>query len=892
MSEVGNTVEQGLEAAQTARLGTVLPGGWTLKSVVGIGGMAAIFEAVHESGRLGAVKLMHAHLVQIPALRARFDIEVEVLERIEHPAAVGLFAKNFTLGREPYFVMELLSGHTLAKSVRSSNRVLSFPEALRIADHLLDVLGCCHDAGVIHRDIKPSNVFLDLSHNVRLLDFGVALCNWREPPPSEGVLGTPAYMAPEQAMGTVELDNRADLFSVGALLFQLLSGKRVNEGRTTEEGLVIAATTPARSLATERPEVPMEVIQFVDKALAFDRRERFTSAMEMRFVIDELVEREEELRLEAENRTARINMAAFAQVNAGEVPPEDDPVFAGILRFFEAMRRVFRTVRTYGWGHNEAARVHGLFAEAYEKLVRDTGEEVGWTVTPSAFEHEGKIVWEPVAPFDDIPYNLFVSGFRAIRVLPGVSESEWVELLRLMQVDTLTESNVEDDLATLFVEKNLEHIVATLINPVESLVLLQGVDSIQASFQLLEDELRNTMRDLEGTSLAGEAEAVGIAVGNEDDLDEHLAIQARALALNPKDLHDLRASMRLSKTEWKERLAIVLSEAVREVQTHGDQELVTEPFSELCKRWISVGRFFRLLELYEALTHYVAADTRRVLATRSFDVPLLELLLDGLLESEEPTPEEAAVGLSTLLLDLGPSIFEVVVLRYTVCTKPLVRPALDRYVRQCASGNGNLIAQVLETAPTESATELLHLARHCGDGDASIILSAASRHGDRKIWSAALAERLRRGDSSSAAELRRLLFDDDEGNRIHALSLIRDTAFLPMSEALSQRALDPDFSTISMKEARLTLRTLGTIDPERAEGTALELLAKKGLKARLQKDHARTAAIELLAQVGHSHRAIDTLNRVGKERWARKGNIARLIDATKQAVEARGKGSP
>ena len=892
LNEVGNTVEHGLEAAQAARLGTVLPGGWTLKSLVGVGGMAAIFEATHESGQVGAVKLMHAHLVQVALLRERFDVEVEVLERIEHSALVQLYAKNLTLGREPYFVMELLSGNTLAASLRSPHPVLPFAAALRIADLLLDVLGSCHAAGGIHRDIKPSNVFIDQTGNIRLLDFGVALCGWRDRPDGEGVLGTPAYMAPEQAMGTVDLDSRADLFSVGALVFQLLSGKRVNEGRTTEEGLVIAATTPAPSLSTERPEVPMEVIQFVDKALAFDRRERFTSAMEMRFVIDELIEREEELRLEAENRTARISMKAFAQKNAGEAAPEDDPEFAGILRFFEAMRRVFRTVRTYGWGHNEATRVHGLFAECYHDLVRDSGEEVGWTVTPSAFEHEGKVVWEPAPPFDDIPYNLFVSGFRAIRVLPGVSESEWVELLRLMQVDTLSESNVEDDLATLFIEKNLEHIVATLINPVESLILLQGVEAMQASFQQLEDELRNTMRDIEGTALAGEAEAIGISVGNEDDLDEHLAIQARALALNPKDLHDLRASMRLSKSEWKERLAIVLSEALVEVENYGDRELVSEPFSELCKRWISLGRFLRLLELYEALTHYVSAATRQVLARQSFDVPSLEVLLDGLLEADEPTPEEAARGLSALLLDLGGDFFEAVVVRFAICTDPPVRAALDGFVRQCATGYGALIGQVLETAPNEVASEMLQLAMHCNDEDAFLILSAASRHSDLKIWSAALAERLNRGDPTAGAELRRLLFDGDESNRMHALSLIRDSRLVAMSEAICQRALDPDFSAVSMRETRLTLRTLGTIEPQRAEEVAIELLRKKGLKARLQKDAARTAAIELLAQVGCSDEAIETLNRVAKERWARKGNLARLIEATLQAVEARSKAAP
>ena len=145
-------------------------------------------------------------------------------------------------------------------------------------------LGAAHSAGIVHRDFKPGNVHIvrrEQGVRVVITDFGLALRSSKDAAAgltvtgTGEVLGTPAYMSPEQAMGLVDqLDGRADLFSVGAMLHALTTGQRINNGRTENEALIMAATTPVPSVARIAPDLPIELIQLIDKSLQWDRRNR------------------------------------------------------------------------------------------------------------------------------------------------------------------------------------------------------------------------------------------------------------------------------------------------------------------------------------------------------------------------------------------------------------------------------------------------------------------------------------------------------------------------------------------------------------------------------------------------------------------------------------------
>ena len=886
--EPTDTTDGDLQARVTARLGSKLPGGWELQTLIGFGGMAAVFSAFDANGRPVAVKLMHEHLVQDDRLRAQFVLEAEILQRIEQINAIQVFETNVSFSNVPFFVMELLEGENVGAYRRRVGPTIPFPEVLTICDGTLAVLSACHETGIVHRDIKPSNLFLTESGRIKLVDFGVAVCGWADDwVAGQGVLGTPAYMSPEQATGAVEIDQRADLFSVGATVFRLLTGKRVNDGRTNDESFIIAATTPAPSLASVAPELPMELIHFVNKALSWERRDRFGSALEMRTALNDIRARERELSEEAVQRSARHQLHALGGGQDAERRTEDDPELSGLVRIFDSMKRVFRAVRTYGWGHAETIRIHTVFFRTFWETLESLGGELGWKITPNAFEHDGLIVWEPEPPFDDIPYNLFGSGFRSVRILPNISESEMIEFLRLMMLDPLDDLEIEDDLSTLFLEKNLENIVAVLVSPLENIALLQGFDALKGTLEALEEELRRTMAQFQGSRLADEAEALAITVADDEDIEEHLTIKARALALNVEDLKSLRESMRLSTQEWKHRLSVVLADAIVDAFEQGDLDLVMGPFSELVSRWIGLGRFKRLMELYVSLSPRLPAGLRGQLALPCFPSHNLRLLIEGLTHYSKVEGTSIESGLLTLLSDLGSHALDPVLTILPEIEQEALQNILLNFIGEHLDGNGHAVGQMLANAAPQLALRALDALRSRNQLDVFHALAEISRHPNKRVWSAALGERLRLGDTAAAAELSRLLDDQKIENRTHALSLIKQFKLTSLSNLVISRVNDPNFHSFSLHEMRLTLQALGAVHPEKAEALAIGFVKRKKLVAKLQRDGSRKVGIELLAQIGRSEEALTALKSVAKERWARKGAVRQLVRAALEAVATR-----
>ena len=272
-----------LEAARS-RLGRVVAGRWTLKAVLGAGGTATVYEAVHRNGRRAALKVLHPEFSSSSKVGQRLLSEGYAANKVEHPGAVLVLDDGEDDGCV-FLVMELLKGRSLADRL-SDEGPLPAVDVTRISAEILDVLAAAHDRGVIHRDVKPSNVFELESGSIKVLDFGVAQV--REPgsqaiTQSGFTVGTPAFMAPEQAGGRVdEIDELTDIWAVGAAMFQLLSGKLVHDATTPNAALVAAATTQVKPLRSVRSDVPLELAAIVDRALAFRREDRWPNARAMR----------------------------------------------------------------------------------------------------------------------------------------------------------------------------------------------------------------------------------------------------------------------------------------------------------------------------------------------------------------------------------------------------------------------------------------------------------------------------------------------------------------------------------------------------------------------------------------------------------------------------------
>ena len=263
---------------------------WHLDVLLGVGGMAAVYAATHRNGSRAAVKVLHPEMSTNAVVRERFLWEGYVANAVGHDGAVKVLDDDADDDGSLFLVTELLDGETLEeRRVRLGGR-LPQDEVLVLTDRLLEVLGAAHRTGIVHRDLKPENVFLTRAGQVKVLDFGIA--RLRELSTARGLsrgltqtgtmVGTPAYMAPEHARGlSDEVDERSDLWACGAMMFCLLSGRNVHEGRTVNEQLVSAITKAAPSLASVSPDIAASVVRTVDRALEFSKTRRWPSAVEM-----------------------------------------------------------------------------------------------------------------------------------------------------------------------------------------------------------------------------------------------------------------------------------------------------------------------------------------------------------------------------------------------------------------------------------------------------------------------------------------------------------------------------------------------------------------------------------------------------------------------------------
>ena len=278
--------EAELAAAAAARVGSVLGGKYRLVRVLGIGGMGAVYAAVHRNGARVAVKVLHPPYSRSDEMRRRFVREGLLANRIEHPGVVRILDDDRAEDGTAYLVMELLTGTTCRELAGRHHGRLALGSTLVVAHEVLRALAAAHREHVIHRDVKPSNVFITARGEVKLLDFGIARLRETGAPldvrtDTGAVLGTPGFMCPEQALGrTSEVDARSDLWGVGAMMFNLLTGEPVHVGETAQEVSVYTATRPVRPLASVT-EVPAAVAAIVDRALALAPADRWQSASEM-----------------------------------------------------------------------------------------------------------------------------------------------------------------------------------------------------------------------------------------------------------------------------------------------------------------------------------------------------------------------------------------------------------------------------------------------------------------------------------------------------------------------------------------------------------------------------------------------------------------------------------
>jgi serine/threonine-protein kinase len=258
---------------------------YRLGELIARGGMACVFEAIDDDGVVVAAKVPHLAMMTSEVARERFFREVALLCQVRSPFIVRGLGVAHTEDGRPMLLMDRLRGEDLATTLQRAGYV-SAPRAILSVVQICVALSALHRAKVVHRDLKPSNLFVtrapdDLGPTV-LLDLGVVKSRVDAAVTNAGcVVGSPAYMAPEQMLGQDDLDHRADIWSIGALLYELLTGRVPFEGKNMMHVLSRALFREKVRLTSVRRDVPTIVEEVIDRCLTVEPAGRFPTALDV-----------------------------------------------------------------------------------------------------------------------------------------------------------------------------------------------------------------------------------------------------------------------------------------------------------------------------------------------------------------------------------------------------------------------------------------------------------------------------------------------------------------------------------------------------------------------------------------------------------------------------------
>jgi predicted Ser/Thr protein kinase len=940
------------KARARERVGDTVNGKWRLDALLGIGGMASVYAATHRNGSRAALKILHAEFGRDPGIRDRFLREGYVANKVDHQGRVAILDDDVTENEEPYLVMELLEGETVQQLWKRRGKKLPIGEALWIAAEVLDVLAAFHALGIVHRDLKPANIFVTRDDKVKILDFGVARMRDATADHTRAgtALGTPSFMAPEQAMGLVDgIDGRADVFSMGATLYALLSGQRLHQGRSENEAFILAATSPAPSIARVAPDLPVEIIALVDKALAWDMRQRWAGAAEMEQEVRslllthqegargsalapavraaepmgfELASAAEQARGLERPRVARADATpapqarpapraeprhdARVEARVEEVAAQaDEPAVLRLTEVFRRLDKLLPTVRQYGWAHPESDhKLRGAHQTVVEGL-RAVPEDFYVTLTPYAFVHRGQTVWEPGPPLDAIPYQLFAAGLRRLQLTPGFSEEGLRSLCEVMMLDPVRDLLPEDDVAAALWERRIDCLQYEALD-----LFAEGDADEREAFYAEADDLERIARR-SAEEKANRAEAMAMAVATDAEGMRAARDAAAVLALDPAARAAIASQLVLTPERWSERYVDVLAEALKSAQQRNDLALVTDPLDANNLDLVRARRLDVAFHMYRALLAALRLDPLSLRQKGGADRNKLSLLRDltqgmfaplttgtmlrelGLaLAPGQPRPEgdlEAVLADVKSILDVvGASHLDAILSASgAVLHHDELRAAVHAYFERVLRGNEALVVDRVLTLDENSARPVLGVLSALGSPGADDALRRLSHAPNVGLRCEALAALLRDPERIKDELFKICETAPEPELRSAALRTLARHQIRQAGPLLVKRVQDNAFHQLAPPERAELLGALWTLHPARAEQICVELVLKHGLLGDEQLDQSRMAAAELLGRESRAVASLEAVCQAARKRWWNTPALREKAQAAAEALAAR-----
>lgn len=837
------------EQRYAVRVGTTIRQKWRLDALIGLGGMAAVYAGTHRNGQRAAIKILHEEYARDPRVSERFLMEGYVANRVGHPGCVSVLDDDVSESGEPFLVMELLEGETLRDYWKRIGRRVPPIDVLRVSAQILDCLEACHTQGVIHRDLKPANIFLTKTGQVKILDFGVAQLRYAtntEPAGAPTAVGTPAYMSPEQAMGlSDQLDGRTDLFSVGAIIHALCTGRRINHAKNEQEALMMAATTPVPSVARIAPDLPLEIIRIVDKALAWDRRNRFANAGEMRTAVLEAIDK-------VAGGGTRLVPSMPPKVEEKPVDAAvDDPRTHPARDLLKHLDVVLTTQRGLGWDHPSTERALRTASDAITEALSKEPGLLKLDVRPSGLACGRTPVWEPQPPFDAIAYNLYACGVRALGIEPGIATEEIRDLLTVLMLDPARDLSSEDDLVTVLWQKSFAHVTYQAAD-----MFIGGDATEREAFYEEADELAE-LAVTSGQTFVARIEATE---------DPH--------APHPMGLEEMARTMyetqlELPRDRWRERYVEAVVEGYVDAARNRDAHILLNGLRRSAATLIGAAQLGHVVRLHGDLLEQISSrvtgnDIARLssaLTSALFGGDTLELVLAHL----RSHPDETA-AFAPVLAVLPATELATVLGALRAGAPEALRRELVGFVGLVLPGREQQIAEAAAVADSETGVRLVQLLAQANTAEAKRALDSLIQTDDvalqieTKIVSSPTPE-------AAFAEVGKMLENASALIRLTALRAVVRHGMKNVYPAVARQVRAASFHDLAADERSELLRTAVLLSPEHGEPLVLDLVRKGGVFTSQARESSRAIAAQVLGELAVAPDTIESLRELAQARW-------------------------